>query len=64
MRETYTVARANQFIKEERAKVDQTFKPDFHFSAPIGWINDPNGMIYYKGEYHLFYQYYPYGSFW
>lgn len=35
-----------------------------HLKAPGGWINDPNGFIYYKGEYHLFYQYFPYAPRW
>lgn len=39
-------------------------KPTFHVCAPIGWINDPNGFSIYKEEYHLFYQYYPYGTKW
>ena len=35
-----------------------------HLRAPGNWINDPNGFIYYKGEYHLFYQYFPYAPRW
>ncbi len=39
-------------------------RPQFHFSPPTKWMNDPNGMVYYKGEYHLFYQYYPDSTVW
>lgn len=35
-----------------------------HMKAPNNWINDPNGFIYYKGKYHLFYQYFPYAPQW
>lgn len=36
----------------------------YHFMAQTGWMNDPNGLIYYKGKYHFFYQYNPYNGFW
>jgi fructan beta-fructosidase len=39
-------------------------RPQFHFSPPANWMNDPNGMVYYQGEYHLFYQYYPGDTVW
>ena len=35
-----------------------------HLKAPKNWINDPNGFIYYKGKYHLFYQHFPYEPRW
>ena len=38
--------------------------PKFHVTGGIGWINDPNGFAPYKGEYHLFFQYYPYDTRW
>jgi len=39
-------------------------RPQFHFSPEKNWMNDPNGMVYYQGEYHLFYQYHPHSALW
>ena len=39
-------------------------RDDIHLRAPGNWLNDPNGFIYYKGEYHLFYQHFPYAPRW
>lgn len=61
---TYTLDKANRYITEQQKSVIQDFKPVNHLTAPVGWMNDPNGFIQYKGEYHLFYQYYPYDSAW
>ena len=51
--------------KYEREKLAEPEKyPVFHITAPVGWINDPNGFSLYQGEYHLFYQYHPYDNHW
>ncbi|WP_320113211.1 glycoside hydrolase family 32 protein [Draconibacterium orientale] len=42
----------------------EQYRPQFHFSPESGWMNDPNGMVYYEGEYHLFYQHYPDSTIW
>jgi fructan beta-fructosidase len=44
--------------------VQEKYRPKFHFTPEAHWMNDPNGMVYYKGKYHLFYQYYPGGTKW
>jgi fructan beta-fructosidase len=42
----------------------EKYRPQFHFSPKRGWNNDPNGMVYYDGEYHLFFQHNPFGWNW
>jgi len=54
--------------KEQQANdvpfMQEQHRPRFHFTPLEGWMNDPNGMVYYDGEYHLHYQHYPDASVW
>jgi fructan beta-fructosidase len=56
--ETETVTTPTSVLYHER------YRPQIHFSPPAKWMNDPNGMVYHEGEYHLFYQYYPDSTVW
>ena len=51
-------------VYSQSADYREPYRPQFHFSPQAHWMNDPNGMVYYKGEYHLFYQYYPGATVW
>lgn len=56
--------KARTYEKEAADKISDHGRPAFHFSNPVGWMNDPNGFSEYKGEHHLFFQYYPYATQW
>ncbi len=55
--------KARQYENSHRSAVDKD-RPLFHLTPPAGWCNDPNGFSFYKAEYHLFFQYYPYDVSW
>ena len=53
-----------EFEAREEALVTEKERPVFHLSPRTGWLNDPNGFSFYRGKYHLFYQYHPYSPYW
>ena len=56
--------KARAFEQKYHPSLSKVDYPRFHVTGGIGWINDPNGFSVYKGEYHLFFQYYPYDTKW
>jgi fructan beta-fructosidase len=53
----------NETVYAETVEKEQ-FRPQFHFTPEANWMNDPNGLVYHNGNYHLFYQYYPDSTVW
>lgn len=59
------IDKATTYIAEQAPLMDKaTMRQTYHLMGPCGWINDPNGLIFYKGQYHFFYQFHPYCAFW
>lgn len=60
--QTLREARKYEEVSEKIIKKEE--RPEFHLTPRTGWMNDPNGFSWYKGRYHMFYQYHPYESKW
>jgi len=58
------LSRVRQYEREQAMKISAEERPLFHLTPLVGWMNDPNGFCYYKGQYHLFYQYHPFSRSW
>lgn len=61
---TDKLLKARKYEEEKAAAIKETDRPAFHLTPRVGWMNDPNGFSLYKGEYHMFYQYHPYRTYW
>ena len=61
---TATVGFCTWTMHAQSSGYDQPFRPQVHFSPQQHWTNDPNGLVYFHGEYHLFFQYNPFGDEW
>ena len=60
----HSLISARAYEKEEGSRIPASSRPLFHLTPWIGWMNDPNGFCWYRGQYHLFYQYHPYDTKW
>ena len=56
--------RVRDYERERAIRLDATDRPLFHLTPLVGWMNDPNGFCFYRGQYHLFYQYHPFSRRW
>lgn len=63
-KEAFELIRQSDTLPGEESFYSEALRPQLHFSARTGWLNDPNGLLYYKGEYHMYFQHNPYSVNW
>ncbi|KPX28403.1 MULTISPECIES: glycoside hydrolase family 32 protein [Pseudomonas syringae group] len=56
--------RAHDALKDGLSQIVHDYRPAYHLAPPAGWMNDPNGVVYFRGEYHVFYQHHPFDAKW
>lgn len=61
---TASCKQEKEVIETSKINTDESYRPNFHFTPRENWMNDPNGMFYLDGTYHLYFQYYPDGNTW
>lgn len=55
---------AHRAIETKLPERGDDYRLGYHLSPPVGWMNDPNGLVFFRGEYHVFYQHHPYSAQW
>ncbi len=55
---------AQHSLSEGSARLVHDYRPGYHLAPRAGWMNDPNGVVYFRGEYHVFYQHHPFDPSW
>lgn len=64
MNENNNTSKADAWIANHVSDINQRYRLGYHLMPTVGWMNDPNGLVFFNGQYHAFYQYHPYSSEW